>query len=175
MSRPTARTPSARSPRRGPGRSGGPGGRSARQTPAKAARAATQAARTAPRPVRRWAALASIGVVLAILLVPTVRNYLHQRGQISALRSEVAQQKSHIAQLQGEQERWRDPSYVEQQARERLKFVMPGDKAYTVIDPDPPEEEQPGIAHLPDNAPTRPWYGQLWESAKVADRTTGAP
>lgn len=125
--------------------------------------------------MRRWAILASIMVILAILLMPTLRNYLHQRGEIAALRDHVAQQKADVAELQREQARWSDSAYVEQQARERLKFVMPGDKAYTVIDAAPQADDQPGIAHVPQGTRSHPWYGQLWESAKVADHGVSAP
>lgn len=186
MSRPPARTPAPRSPRRGPGgtarsgtgrsgtgRSGGTA--SKRSRPAGTARGAALAAKHASRSVRRWAILASIMVVLAVLLLPTLRNYLHQRGEIAALRDHLAEQRADVAELQREQARWRDNAYVEQQARERLKFVMPGDKAYTVIDATPSVPDQLGIAHLSQDTRTHPWYGQLWESAKVADRATSAP
>ena len=43
-----------------------------------------------------------------------------------------------VEELQKEQARWSDNAYVEQQARERLKFVKIGDRSYTVIDGDPP-------------------------------------
>ena len=52
-------------------------------------------------------------------------------------KKKVAAQEQDVAALEGERERWRDPAYVEQQARQRLKFVKPGERSYTVLDPEP--------------------------------------
>ena len=95
----------------------------------------------------------------------------HQR-QIDALQEQVTQQRTTVEQLQKEQARWNDNAYVEQQARERLKFVKPGDRSYTVIDGDPKVAETPGVASAPASKQDSPWYGRIWESAKVADAGT---
>ena len=60
---------------------------------------------------------------------------------------------------------------VEQQARERLKFVRPGERAFTVLDPQPedggaPSVEGPGLG---DVEPPRPWYDTVWQSVRTAD------
>ena len=49
-----------------------------------------------------------------------------------------------------------------------------GDRSYTVIDGDPKRPETPGVASAPKNKQNDPWYGQLWESAKVADKGAAA-
>ena len=66
---------------------------------------------------------------------PDAALLLRQRGEIAALQDKVVQQQQSVADLQREQARWADPAYVEQQARERLKFVKVGDRSYSVIDP----------------------------------------
>lgn len=119
--------------------------------------------------------LASIFVLLAITLVPTLRSYLRQQGDIDAMREQVAEQQVKVEELQKEQARWNDNAYVEQQARERLKFVKVGDRSYTVIDGDPQEPETPGVAAAPKSKQDSPWYGRVWESAKVADRGAATP
>ena len=122
------------------------------------------------RSLRRILVLASIVVLLAITLVPTLRSYLHQQGEIEAMRERVASQRLTVEELQKEQARWSDNAYVEQQARERLKFVKVGDRSYTVIDGDPAVgQPAPGVAAAPKSTQDHPWYGQLWESAEVAD------
>ena len=171
--RPGAKTASARPGKSAPDRPG---------TKASAARAAARAgalrqaatARAARdgrgvRSLRRLLVLASIFVLLAITLVPTLRSYLRQQGDIESLREQVAAQRLTVEELQKEQARWNDTAYVEQQARERLKFVKVGDRSYTVIDGDPEKQEVPGVASAPKSKQDHPWYGQLWESAKVAD------
>jgi len=119
--------------------------------------------------------LASIFVLLAITLVPTLRSYLRQQGDIDAMREQVAAQQQQVEELQKEQARWHDNAYVEQQARERLKFVKVGDRSYTVIDGDPAQPETPGVAAAPKSKQHSPWYGRVWESAKVADLGVGTP
>ncbi len=117
----------------------------------------------------RAAVLASIVAFLAVLLFPTARAYLGQRSQIAALQDTVAAQERSVAELQAQQERWKDPAYIEQQARERLKFVKVGEKSYTVIDAEPAAPDVPVLrtaSGVPDDLP---WYGAVWASARAAD------
>ncbi|WP_460939083.1 FtsB family cell division protein, partial [Phycicoccus ginsengisoli] len=159
-----ARATSAR-PGAGPGRS--------RATASGALRKATSAQvsqeRKAARGVMRVVVLASIVVLLAVTLVPTLRSYVNQQGQIESLREQVASQRGEVAGLQKEQARWHDDEYVMQQARERLKFVKVGEKSYTVIDGKSAAPADPGVAKAPAAASDHPWYGQLWESVRAAD------
>lgn len=112
--------------------------------------------------------LASIFVMLAVTLVPTLRSYLRQQGEIAALRERVSAQRVTIGDLQKEQARWNDNAYVVQQARERLKFVKVGERSYTVIDGEPSKPDIEGVA-APAASSGQPWYGQLWESIRAAD------
>jgi cell division protein FtsB len=131
-----------------------------------------------PRSIKGLVILASIFVMLAITLIPAVRSTLNQQGQINELRERLAQQRASVAALQREQRQWNDPAYVEQQARERLKFVRVGEKSYTVIDgtaaPDlagGPKIAAPSKVFTANN----PWYGRLWESMVIADNPARAP
>ncbi|MBK8470221.1 MAG: septum formation initiator family protein [Actinomycetales bacterium] len=122
----------------------------------------------------RWIALGSILLVLLLTLGPTVHSLVRQRGEIARLQTSVAEQEVDNAALRAEQERWKDPAYVEQQARDRLKFVKVGDRSYTVIDPE--EAARPAVTGASVAAPkangSAPWYGQLWQSIQLADRPT---
>ena len=122
--------------------------------------------------------LASIFVMLAVTLVPTLRSTLNQRRQINDLRSQLAQQGQTVAALQQQQRQWSDPAYVEQQARERLKFVRVGETSYTVIDaePAPADTGGPKIAAPPQpSTANSPWYGQVWQSMVIADSSAKVP
>jgi cell division protein FtsB len=126
------------------------------------------------RRIVRMVVLASLVALLAVLLVPTVRAYLGQRSEIASLRQQVVGQEKSVADLQAQQERWKDPAYVEQQARQRLKFVKVGEKAYTVIDAQPRSADVPVIqaaSGVPDDLP---WYDAVWGSVHAAD-VPGAP
>jgi cell division protein FtsL len=53
----------------------------------------------------RVVVLASILVLLAVTLVPTLRSYLRQQGEIEALRGQVSEQRDGVSDLQKEQAR----------------------------------------------------------------------
>src|SRR3954447_2052490 len=128
------------SPRGAAGR--GPSG--SRSTPSRVrrSRAAPPGRRPAPlRAQRRTSALTARAAVLAVALASVVlalalpfEVWVAQRGQISSLESQTRAAHQRIAQLQHEQQRWQDPAYIRQQARQRLHYVMPGETAYIVLD-----------------------------------------
>jgi cell division protein FtsB len=123
------------------------------------------------------AILASIFLMLAITLIPALRSTLNQQGQINDLRDSLARQRQTVAALQQEQRQWSDPAYVEQQARERLKFVRVGETSYTVIDAQAaPDDGGPKIA-APEQVfgTSSPWYSRMWQSMVIADTPANAP
>jgi hypothetical protein len=83
----------------------------------------------------------------------------------------VASQQQDVAALEAERDRWRDPAYVEQQARQRLKFVKPGERSYTVLDTEPEpgtgRQDPVPVGSAPDDP--LPWYQTVWESTRTAD------
>ena len=127
----------------------------------------------------RAAILLGIVVMLAVTLVPTLRSLVQQRNDTSALEDTVQRQRDTVQQLEREAALWKDPAYIEVQARERLKFVRVGDRSYTVIDADRASAEaaaaRPVVA-APMANESSPWYGKLWQSIQIADRpTAGLP
>jgi hypothetical protein len=112
--------------------------------------------------------------MLAVTLLPTLRSLIQQRGDTTALQDKVAQQRQSVQDLQRQVALWKDPSYIEAQARDRLKFVRVGDRAYTVISPSAnagsgPAAQSPAVAAPMANA-SSPWYGKVWQSIQIADR-----
>ena len=167
--------PSNRGPRgrTGPGR--GPGApRPARPVPTRPARATTAAA-DAGRPRSRLTGRAAVLVlVLAVLTVSyasSLRAYLQQRSHINDLKASIARHEADIDALESEKERWDDPAYVRQQARERLGYVMPGEKTYLVLGEDGKPLEP--AAELEDPATVisttqQPWWDDAWASVELA-------
>lgn len=170
------------------GRSRGPASRPPRRPGGGRPRASTRGATAAPTPVatpagwrgrlttaakdrrtRRGAVLLSILVFLTVLLGSTVAAYVNQQGDIAALQDKVAAQEQDVATLRAEQERWRDPAYVEQQARQRLKFVKPGERSYTVLDPEPATGTKDPVPEVAAPDTPLPWYETVWESTRTAD------
>ena len=102
----------------------------------------------------RVVVLASIVVLLAVTLVPTLARTCATGGDRRPARPGHPA-AADVADLQKEQARWDDPAYVEQQARERLKFVKVGEKSYTVIDGARPADpaDAPWPPHRPPATP----------------------
>ena len=80
-------------------------------------------------------ALSSLLLIVAALVVlaPNLKTLVEQRQQIAALQAQVERERQSVKNLTGEVDRWKDPAYVEAQARTKLYYVMPGDVSYFVI------------------------------------------
>ena len=114
-------------------------------------------------------------LVLAALLVSyasSMRAHFEQRGHIDSLQASIASSERTIEALQREKQRWRDPAYVEAQARARFAFGYPGEIGYHVLDEDgepldaqstldPPEQ-------VGDGKPE--WWESTLSSIEAAER-----
>jgi cell division protein FtsB len=127
---------------------------------------------TAPRGFsRRAAVLAGLLLVVGIAVAPFLRDAANQQSEISALREEVATREKNVADLEQQLARWDDPAFVKAQARQRLKYVMPGEVGYLVLDEGEKQEEPTtptDVAAQQVSTSTRPWFGTLWESVQEA-------
>ena len=105
--------------------------------------------------------LATILFLMALTIAPPIKHYFTQRAQISALKSQVASNNEALDQARKELLMWRDPEYIKSQARERLHFVLPGERQYIVTgtkdDPTLPDTTKV-VSQLPEGAP---WYTKL--------------
>ena len=108
---------------RGPG--GATGGPGASAPPARPRR---------PRFTGRAAVLVLVLAVLAVSYASSMRAYLQQRAHIPELKTQIAEREANIDDLEREKRRWRDPAYVQAQARERFGYLMPGETLYVVLD-----------------------------------------
>lgn len=155
--------------RSGAGRKGASGVRRSRaplpaRVPAVEA-AANRRRRTALTARAAVLAVALASVALAIAL--PFKIWMAQRGEISSLQAQTRAQQQHVEQLQRQQQQWQDPAYVEQQARLRLHYVLPGEKAYIVLGR--PQPKATGKASAPAApAVTGPWYSRLWQTVQLA-------
>lgn len=125
----------------------------------------------------RGAVVLGILVMLAVTLGPTLRSLIQQRGDTAALQATISEQRVAVAELERQAALWKDPAYVEVQARERLKFVRIGDRAYSVIDPSRPTTKVGGVTSrsvvaAPMANAHSPWYDKVWQSIQIADRPT---
>lgn len=114
-----------------------------------------------------------LGLVLLVLVISyasSLRAWLDQRQQIAEAQQQIASTEDAIAALEQERRRWADDAYVQQQARARLGYVLPGETGYRVITADgEPLGTQPA-PEPSDGAEPREWYDTLWASTRRAGR-----
>jgi len=125
-----------------------------------------------PRLFTARAMVLGVVVMLAFVLVyPTLHAYLAQRSQLATLDAQVAAAQAHNDDLQNQLQRWQDPAFVTSQARERLAFVLPGERAYRVVDPGAVQEAptaSDGPAGSVQASAGSPWYVSVWRSVQGA-------
>lgn len=104
--------------------------------------------------------------VVALMVAPPLQNYFVQRAQISSLQGEVNQARADLEAAREELAKWRDPEYVRSQARDRLRFVMPGERQYIVLGIAQEESEgEVTAAPVAEDFPLGiPWYARLLSS-----------
>ena len=119
----------------------------------------------------RLLALAVVLVSITVLLAPSVRIFIEQRAELAALQADIAAKKDSHQQLTKELARWDDPAYIKQQARDRIFYVMPGEKRYMVTGAEGlGESDEHASATAPEDLP---WVDALWNSMTRA--ATDAP
>jgi cell division protein FtsB len=119
--------------------------------------------------------MAILLVVFAVLVISyasSMRAYLQQRDQINDLEQRIATSKAEIADAEREKRRWRDPAYVEAQARERFGWVMPGETSYQVLDaqgnPLTGDDELTDPDSVARSKP-KAWWGKAYSTLEDAD------
>jgi cell division protein FtsB len=134
--------------------------------------AVAAANRSTRRGQRRWTGRAAVLVIilaaLTVSYASSLRAWVDQQQQMSALRTEQADQTQRVGELQDEIARWNDPAYVKAQARERFGYVMPGEVGYVVLD-DKSVVKADTTAAKAKAAAVSPWWQQLWGSVDAAD------
>src|SRR3954463_6798670 len=139
-----------------------------RSRAAPPARRSTAAARMRRSSLTARAAVLAVAIAsVALALALPFKVWVAQRGQISALQAQTRQQEQRVAQLKQQQQRWNDPAYIEQQARLRLHYAMPGEKAYIVLGRPKPKTAAKGAAPT-QPAVVGPWYSRLWQTVQIA-------
>ena len=119
----------------------------------------------------RTFAIAAIFFALALFLAPPIKNYFTQRAQISALESQLASDYSALEAARKELMLWQDPNFIKSQARERLHFVMPGERQYIVTGGDESEDLSNNGISVVENLPEgQPWYTRMIASITEAGK-----
>jgi cell division protein FtsB len=124
-----------------------------------------------PRLTGRAAVLVLVVAVLTVSYASSLKAYLNQRQHIAELKAEIVQSEADINALEREKSRWRDPAYVQSQARARFGYVMPGETSYVVLDADgKPLQAQTTLRTTDEVLVTEPtpWFKSAWDSVLLA-------
>jgi cell division protein FtsB len=150
-----------------------PGQRRSVRRPART----TAAAPVARRPLftGRAVLLGALVLLLALTLAGPVRQYLAGQAELVRLAAEGDALERRAADLEDELERQKDPEWTEREARERLTYVLPGDRLVVVVDGETRGEEPGPLSPLPGSQTEQPWYDALLDSVAVADGDRPAP
>jgi cell division protein FtsB len=103
--------------------------------------------------------------VIALSLAYPVREYIAQRQQINALLAQEQTLSKQVNGLQTEKNHLQQPWYVEQQARDVLRWCGAGEKCYEVVD-----GASPFVTTVSRPKAVNPWYDKLWHSVQQADK-----
>ena len=136
----------------------------------RSVRSATSAsARRRPLFTGRAVLLGALVLLLALTLAGPLRQFLAGRAELVELAAEGRELDQRAESLERQLARQADPAYAERQARERLTYVLPGDRLVVVVDGETVEgDEGTGTPEKADEGPSS-WYEGLLESLSVAD------
>ena len=120
------------------------------------------------RTSNRALAFAALFFFLALAIAPPVKHYFTQRAQISDLQSQLSADNSALVKAREELSLWKDPEYIKSQARERLHFVLPGERQYIVVDGSESSSQQSTTKIAAALTNGQPWYTRLIASISEA-------
>ncbi len=114
---------------------------------------------------KRAVVLALVLSVVALTLAVPMRTYFSQRSEADQLSTTNSTLRREVSDYQRKVDEQSDPANIMVQARSRLQFVMPGDKALVMQFPTPlsKSDEQERAERRAND----PWYSQLLESVST--------
>lgn len=118
---------------------------------------------------RRAAVLAIVVCALALTVAVPLRTYLSQRTEVNEQVRRAQELRTQVAQLRKRESELSDPEQIQAEARERLRYVMPGETPYIV---QLPGDDGRASARQPERsaAPVESWYGKLWNQLSEGSR-----
>ncbi|MFF0163266.1 septum formation initiator family protein [Streptomyces sp. NPDC005263] len=134
------------------------------QTAARVYRSQTKRQARRSRLTGRAALLALVLCTLIVALAYPMRQYVAQRAEIAEVKRKQERTRERVEQLRDLKARWQDDAYAEQQIRQRLHYVMPGETGFVVIDPNAAKQSRSDLG-----AADRPWYANVWDGVDSSD------
>jgi cell division protein FtsB len=107
-------------------------------------------------------------ILLVVVLASPLHHYLGSRSDVSSAARQLRDDEQALRQLTTQKARWSDPGYVQQQARTRLEYAMPGDTVYTVVGPGDRSGLAEASASRNKAGAGDAWTTRLWRSVQAA-------
>jgi cell division protein FtsB len=128
---------------------------------------------TSPRRPRRAVTgralvLGTLVILLLVVLASPLNRYFQSRSALNDAAHKLKDDKARVAQLSKQLKQWSDPGYIQQQARERLQYAMPGDTVYVVVGKGQRNDIDKTSGRV-DRSDQAGWNAKLWNSVTRAD------
>jgi cell division protein FtsB len=114
--------------------------------------------------------LGGVVVLLVVLLASPLHRYLGSRSDLNRASQQLHSDRQQLAELHQQKARWGDPGFIQQQARARLQYAMPGDTVYVVVDKGQRTDIQKTAGSTGARAAAAPWNVRLMDSLHAAAR-----
>lgn len=109
-------------------------------------------------------AILLVSLIFLMTISMPVRNYFEQRNEIKETTAAIAQKQQRKEQLLGELNKYKSDAYVEEQARNRLGVIAPGEVAFRILDPAMQGENSVTSKQGTTAPQSKPWFDTLWGS-----------
>lgn len=123
----------------------------------------------------RLAAVVVFAIIGILIISNPLTQYLEQKESIRQAQADLVAAQQRVEDLENELALWKDPVYIQAQARERLGYVMPGQTLYQVADPahgDAAEQLEDRTAEVErQRRESTPFYVTAWDSIAVAGQS----
>jgi cell division protein FtsB len=111
--------------------------------------------------------LGALVVVLLVLLASPLNRYFNSRSDLNGAAQQLHTDKQQLHELNKQYRQWSDPGFIQQQARQRLQYAMPGDTVYMVVDQGAKSDIQK-TETTPSQEAAGSWNTRLWSSVEQA-------
>jgi cell division protein FtsB len=112
--------------------------------------------------------LGTLVVLLLVLLASPLHRYFGSRSDVQHAGQQLRDDQADLAKMNAQLRRWSDPGYIQQQARVRLQYAMPGDTVYIVTGAGQPSDIQTSNKKAKAKAADDTWNQKLWETVQKA-------
>jgi cell division protein FtsB len=112
--------------------------------------------------------LGTLVVLLIVLLASPLNRYFGSRSDVSNAAQKLEQDRVQVTELQGQLAQWADPGYLQQQARQRLQYAMPGDTVFVVVNHGAQSEIERTAHSGAGKQAAGTWNQRLWTSVQDA-------